>query len=167
MQFDEYPAARSAPHANIQDHSYSLSGLWSLDEWFAQEDSLMKKLVVLALVGILAGTSTKADIISELGAGIKVPVSTSYVMLPVCEKVQVVVPPDSPRPPPQMYSCGGNNPAFIGWPIAYQREFLDGRLVFRGGWFHYSNWFDKRETHMDIVATTVTINWSEIRRSIR
>lgn len=88
-------------------------------------------------------------------------------MLPVCEQAVVVVPswPDNPRAD-GLYSCGGDNPLFIGWPIAWQSNFSDVWTI-RAGWFHFSHWFDggrDHELHMDCICSTVTLNWSARRR---
>jgi hypothetical protein len=104
------------------------------------------------------------EFVTELGMGYKMPRTTSLVLVPECETALV----RAPTIPEYDYlnsSCGGDNPAFIGWPVAYEWQVGDVYSV-RAGWFHYSNWFDggsDRETHMDLLAVTVTIHWGRLR----
>lgn len=130
-------------------------------------------LCLLLLIGLV--DRARADVITEFGMGYKMG-ATSYLLTPDCERAQVVAPewPKNPRPPPQTFSCGGDNPAFIGWPIAWQHTFKDEVVTIRAGWFHYSNWFDgganftrlgdRHETHMDLAAVSITWNWSAMKR---
>lgn len=136
------------------------------------------RLLAAALLLCLA-TAAQADIVTEFGMGWKIE-PTSYLLMPSCMRAQVVAPdwPTNPRPPPQTYSCGGDNPAFIGWPIAWQSAAKGqyGAYTVRAGWFHYSNWFDggelqgvtstgdRYETYANMLAATVTFNWSAWRR---
>jgi hypothetical protein len=129
----------------------------------------LKSWLAAALLCAALAAPAHADIVSEFGMGVKMP-STSYLLVPSCDQAIVIQPewPENPRGLSDPYSCGGDNPAFVGWPIAYEREFLNGALRFRGGWFHYSNWFDggrSFETHADIAAASVTVNWSQIKRN--
>lgn len=122
---------------------------------------------ILAAALLLLPLPAFADIVSEFGVGWKLERSTSYLLLPVCEQATVVVPewPDNPRGS-GLWSCGGDNPAFIGFPVAWQSNFSDIWTI-KAGWFHYSNWFDggsKHETHMDAIAMTTTFNWSAWKR---
>jgi hypothetical protein len=127
----------------------------------------MRALCLLLLLPLTAA----ADIVTEIGAGLKIERSTSYLLLPSCEYAVVLAPgwPENPRGTTHSYSCGGDNPAFIGWPIAWQSDFSDVWTI-RAGWFHYSNWFDggrDHETHMDAIAVTTTFNWSKWREGRR
>lgn len=124
------------------------------------------EIVLVFLIFLLAlvfGRPAHADLITELGAGWKLPRSTSTLLLPECHLAVVIE--TRPQTDSIWYrkaSCGGDNPAFIGWPIAWEREFR-GPWRMRCGWFHYSNWFDgghDRETHMDVAACAATFNWS-------
>lgn len=119
---------------------------------------LCRGLLVLAL---WLSLPAQADIVSELGGGIKLP-GSSYVLQPKCRKV-IAFEPDDGRD----YPCGGDNPAFIGWPVAWERP--DGNL--RVGWFHYSNWFDggelsqlsggdKYETQFNCLCVSWKFNWT-------
>jgi hypothetical protein len=126
-------------------------------------------ILFLLAAAILLESYARADIVSEFGMGVKLS-NTSYLLTPTCHTASVIEPgwPANPRPYPQVFSCGGDNPTFIGWPIAWEREFLNGALRFRGGWFHYSNWFDggrDRETHMDTAQANLTVNWSQWKRN--
>ena len=119
--------------------------------------------VVLFVGLLLLATCARADVVSEFGMGYKMPYTTSVVMLPQCHVVVPLGVDGSPVLGRKSASCGGDNPAFVGWPIAWEKDF-DGPLSIRAGWFHYSNWFDGgrgRETHMDLAAVTLTVNWSE------
>lgn len=120
-------------------------------------------LVVAGLLGMILGLlvshEAKADIISEIGGGVKNPRTTSYVLREECNTVYTY-----PRIPFELESgfrrsCGGDNPVFVGWPIAYQSPTGNWRV----GWFHMSHWFDggsSRETHFDCVCASWTVNWS-------
>lgn len=126
--------------------------------------------LVIALFVLLAfAPPARADVVSEVGMGVKLERTTSVVMLPRCHTVLITeTRPDAPGINYRTASCGGDNPTFIGWPIAWEREYANGALRFRGGWFHYSNWFDgarDRETHMDCACATATVNWSQWRRN--
>lgn len=127
-------------------------------------------LFVALIVATIAGKA-RADVISEIGMGVKMERTTSVVMLPVCHTAQITeTKPATPSLDFRVSSCGGDNPAFIGWPIAWEREYANGAVRFRGGWFHYSNWFDggrDRETHMDLAAVALTFNWTQMRRNVR
>ena len=114
--------------------------------------------------------SAEHSIITEFGMGYKMQDGTSYLLLPQCKQAIVVNPETNPRGN-GAYGCGGDNPAFIGWPIAYEWEGDDEVWSFRAGYFHYSNWFDggnylqggdEWETRMDLLAVTATFNWTEM-----
>jgi hypothetical protein len=137
-------------------------------------------LKILIAGGALFGFGTSnADVVTEWGWGIKAP-NTSVVMLPRCQSVALIgditTNPESPNFGRRFASCGGNNPAFIGWPIAWESDDFGkhGAFKVRGGWFHYSNWFDggnyfrhlgdRHETHMDLAAFTITFNWTHWNR---
>lgn len=122
----------------------------------------------LALLILLLLSPAKADVITEFGMGYKVPTTTSVVMLPSCHIVRLTGPiyndPDSDHYGREYASCGGDDPIFVGWPIAYQSDFKDEIWMVRAGWYHFSHWFDggqDRELHMDAVAVTTTFNWTK------
>jgi hypothetical protein len=126
----------------------------------------LKHWLGAALLCVALAAPAHADIVSEFGVGVKMR-NTSYLLLPACNQAVVVNPADNPRWD-DPYSCGGDNPAFIGWTIAYEKEFRNGAIRWRTGHFHYSNWFDggsRHETHADMAASTVTINWSQVKRN--
>lgn len=135
----------------------------------------------IAVLCLMIGSCdrAKADVITEFGMGWKSP-NTSIVMLPECRQVHLhddlspglkLTDPTSRHWGRPTTSCGGDNPAFIGWPIAWESKWR-GSFKYRVGWFHYSNWFDggkylkggdRHETHMDLVAGTITFNWTRWR----
>lgn len=139
--------------------------------------------LLLALAVLAVGTKASAgEFLTEVGMGVKLEKSTSFLLLPACHTALVTAPkwPDNPRgaggefladgshitTPNGAWSCGGDDPTFIGWPIAYEWD-VGKHYSVRAGWFHYSNWFDgghDRETHMDVIAMTVTIHWGSFGR---
>lgn len=123
----------------------------------------MKKLMMLAVLGILGTNLARADIITEFGAGVKSPGTTSVIMRKECHLATIIeTRPDTPGLNYRDASCGGDDPVFIGWPVAWQKDF--GVWTLRAGWFHFSHWFDgreDRELHMDCACFTATINWTD------
>lgn len=120
--------------------------------------AITRSLVLLAL---LAGTA-EAGLVTEIGGGWKDFNTTSYLMRSDCQKA-VVIDPEFPKNPrgSHPYSCGGDNPVFIGWPLAW--EFNNGNT--RVGWFHQSQWFDGRgELHFDCLCVSHKFDWKQIRR---
>lgn len=116
--------------------------------------------VLTTLLLLFAFLPAHAGLVTEIGGGWKDFNTTSYLMQSVCKKVVVVKPeyPENPRGS-SPYSCGGDNPVFIGWPIAWDFELKRGNTV-RLGWFHQSQWFDnKGELHFDCLCATWTIKW--------
>lgn len=113
-------------------------------------------VALFALALNSCSTPAYADIVTEFGVGYKLPQTTSYVLRPECHTV--VASNSAHR---ELASCGGDNPAFIGWPIAWERTF-DRPWRLRVGWFHFSHWGDggkDRETHMDAAVVSVTRIW--------
>ena len=136
----------------------------------------MKRVVLifgLAILSLLKAGAGYADIITEIGGGIKSPRTTSVLLQEDCHTVNNIefIPPQGPGD--RYYgrgttSCGGDNPVFVGWPIAWEKDF--GVWTVRAGWFHLSHWFDggqDRELHMDCACASATINWTELRRKRR
>lgn len=124
------------------------------------------KLRMLALIPLLWANLAGADIITEWGGGVKNPRTTSLVMQEKCHVVQVVETIPTDPSVHRVASCGGDDPIFIGWPVAWQSNFSDVWTL-RAGWFHYSHWTDggdDRELHMDCICTTVTFNWTALGR---
>ena len=129
----------------------------------------------IAVVGLL-GESAKADIVTEFGMGYKIEATTSQVLWPDCSQVYFDPATSPVKRAPGWGSCGGDNPAFIGWPIAWEKALPNDVWRVRVGWFHFSHWFDgsdyikggdRRETHADMLAVTATLNWSEMKRKRR
>lgn len=140
--------------------------------------------VILSLIGLAAaawlllgnseaeaaGKHDKWDFVTTLGMAYKDFESTSLVAHSDCHKVKPVG-EIVQNPASQFYgrsdtSCGGDNPAFVGYPIAIEREFRDGAFELRIGWFHQSQWFDAgAELHIDMVSVEATFNWSQMRRN--
>ena len=124
----------------------------------------IRNLGYMALLWVSSLSVSYADIITEIGAGIKLPDTTSIPLLPECHYVFAYDRQGNLVSDRSTASCGGDNPAFIGWPIAWEREFnLKRRSTrVRCGWFHMSHWTDggrERETHMDLAACSGTIVW--------
>lgn len=150
----------------IEQRRESLRRLFGLAIEVAQGAAIA--LLTLAL-GLLLAHEARADerggLITEFGGGIKLP-SSSYIAQPACKKVAVVSPewPANPRPPPQTFACGGDNPMFAGWPLAW--EFPNGVTL---GWWHQSQWFDGHqwdgsgELHVDCLCATWRVRWSRLR----
>ena len=114
--------------------------------------------VTLILGTVVLCSAAKADIITTFGGGYKIPATTSYVLRPECFKVKSTQPYYR-----EFASCGGDNPVFVGWPVAWRSD-RNGPFNYTVGWFHMSHWFDggsDRETHMDCLCMTVEFNWSK------
>jgi len=136
----------------------------------------LKKL----LISLLFITPVHADIITEFGMGYKL--HSSAILEPWCKQTKISNPhswPENPRgkspknPTGSAYSCGGDNPAFIGWPIAWETSGKHDVFYVRAGWFHFSHWGDgskilkigdRHETHMDLAAVVWGINWTNRRK---
>lgn len=122
----------------------------------------MKRILLAAIaltaIALASESASAGGLITEFGGGIKLN-TTSFPMLPECKKVVVVDPANNPRHA-DPFSCGGDDPIFIGWPIAW--EFDNGTKL---GWFHYSHWFDGRgELHLDCVCASWTKRWHRRKR---
>jgi hypothetical protein len=121
----------------------------------------MRAILCLAL--LLAGP-VHADVISEFGGGLKF--ASSNIFDPGCRSVFVVDAAHSVMfdelGRQKTLPCGGRNPVFIGWPIAWQSP--SGAVRF--GWFHLSHWRDGEpfnrhpETALNCLCSTWTLNWS-------
>ena len=79
--------------------------------------------LVLAAAAFGFYQDVKADIITEFGAGYKLD-NTSVVLLPECHTVRIEEHtwPEGKNPAHAPRSCGGDDPVFIGWPIAWEKE---------------------------------------------
>ena len=136
----------------------------------------------LAWTLLLLALPVKADWVTEIGMGYKIPGQYSAILDPLCQQVLLTgehfTSPDSPNFGKVRSSCGGDNPVFIGWPIAWQSDGIGkhNATTWRIGWFHLSHWFDggnifkggdRHETSMDALAVSITMNWSQRRRSRR
>lgn len=156
---------------------FNFLGWWA---YFKRKIHLALVLFLLCLFMLFLSSRAQADIVTEWGWGVKLPHSTSAILLPICQQVHLTGwqqnSPDSPNFGKGLSSCGGDNPAFIGWPIAWESDWFGKRDGFklRGGWFHYSNWFDggkylqggdSHETSMDMAAFTITFNWTNWARN--
>lgn len=121
-------------------------------------------LILFGLLAVICMRPARADIVTEFGAGYKLG-STSIVMRDYCHEVIIVETRPARSDVHRGHSCGGDNPAFIGWPIAWERDF--GVWTLRAGWFHLSHWGDggrDRELHLDAATVSAKVNWSEVRR---
>lgn len=123
----------------------------------------MKLVIAVMLACLLPVNALKADVITEFGAGVKSPGTTSVLMRKECHLATIIeTKPDTPSLDYRDASCGGDDPIFIGWPIAWEKDL--GVWTVRAGWFHFSHWFDgksDRELHMDAAAVTAKFNWSK------
>jgi hypothetical protein len=124
---------------------------------------LFGALLVVLAVG--PKTAHAGEFITEFGGGYKNLPSTSFLLNSNCQKAIVTRPewPENPRGLTDDYSCGGDNPVFVGWPIAYEWTLTRGNSV-RLGHFHMSQWFDGNgELHLDCVCASFTFRWGKLR----
>ena len=116
------------------------------------------RTIVALLTTLLCAPAQAQRLITELGGGLKVSQGSSYLMMPDCKKAMVVDPlwPENPHPPPQVFSCGGDNPVFVGWVLAW--EFPSGIKL---GYFHQSQWLDREgEMKFNCLCASGTIDWT-------
>lgn len=123
----------------------------------------MKKLLVLGML-LLATVTAKADIISEFGGGYKT--QMSQVMNDQCHYVQIVEADNGFKFDLQgrvkTTPCGGSQPIFVGWPIAWENEIGNVRV----GWFHMSHYrtgppFNHDpEISFNCICATYKIDWT-------
>ena len=114
------------------------------------------KTIVLILSLLLCAPAFAQRLITELGGGIKLPQGSSYLMMPDCKKAIVSQGENILRGPTGEYSCGGNNPVFVGWVLAW--EFPSGVKL---GYFHQSQWFDRKgEIKFNCLCASGTIDWT-------
>lgn len=103
--------------------------------------------------------AAQGGFITEFGGGFMLPQASSYLMTPECYKATVIVPMDNPRSYGGLYSCGGDDPMFVGWPVAW--EFPNKVKL---GIFHYSHWFDNDgESQFTCICASGTIHWRRFR----
>lgn len=136
--------------------------------------------IVIAAIAALAlhmCTPAYADgWLTEFGGGYKLPDTTSVVLLPECHQATPFTIEGERVRDRATASCGGDNPVFVGWPIAYEwDECFIPSMTCRLGWFHMSHWGDGRgkiaqllggdgrETHMDCLCITFTKRWGKKR----
>jgi hypothetical protein len=126
----------------------------------------MRLIIMWTTLLLFLPLIAKADVISEIGGGYKF--TYSDVLSPKCEYVFLTQATKEDfmfdgQGRQKTVPCGGTNPIFIGWPVAYQTP--DAR--FRIGWFHMSHWFsgepfnNKPETNFNCLCTTWTVNWTK------
>ena len=148
------------------------------------------KIILLLLLPFLAGAA-RADVITEFGIGWKVPennvvpLGSSALFHPDCSQVNFAVASNraytrenSPHWGKRTASCGGDNPIFIGWPVAFESNWR-GPWRWRVGWFHLSHWGDgnpdspiaqifgegdEHELTLDCLCATATFNWTRWSR---
>lgn len=116
---------------------------------------MIRWVTILAMFPLMAN----AEFVTVLGVGLKANNFSSAILDPECD--QVFMPARGNR---GWSSCGGNNPIFVGWPIAY--DFGNWRV----GWFHFSSFFDggnsigsvgdEHEVHMNCFCATYTVRWT-------
>ena len=117
----------------------------------------MKTIIALLAALLCAPAFAEGRLITEIGGGVKVSQGSSYLMMPDCKKAVVTVGENNLRGPGGEYSCGGNNPVFVGWVLAW--EFPSGVKL---GYFHQSQWFDHEgEIKFNCLCASGTIDWSK------
>ena len=132
-------------------------------------------IILLAAAFALLDQCRAAEhsVISEFGVAYKTPSLTSQVMWPQCSVV-IITDQALPRGVGNSASCGGDNPAFIGWIAAYEWEGADEVWRVRAGLFHVSHWFDggnvfhggdTHELFGTWPAVTATFNWTKWARN--
>jgi hypothetical protein len=109
---------------------------------------------------VLLPLQARADLVTEFGGGYVLP-GTSFVNRPECWMVTPMRAPGVPAHSPyELDSCGGHDPVFVGWPIAW--EFQGGTKI---GVFHMSHWFDGKpfkgdgEASFTCLCATWTHHW--------
>ena len=114
--------------------------------------------LTVAVCYMAARVQAQGRLFTEFGGGVKL--TASNVIESRCSTVYVEF---EWR---HTYSCGGDNPVFVGWPIAW--EFPNGARL---GWFHMSHWFDGknnpalfqrgdgRETYFNCLCATWRRDW--------
>lgn len=121
-------------------------------------------LMVVVVTYFVSAPLAHADIISEFGGGLKV--ASSEVFDPGCRRVFIVDADRSvmfdPKGRQKTVSCGGSNPVFVGWPIAWESPNGNTRV----GWFHISHWFSgppfnhDYELTMNCLCAVHKFHWS-------
>jgi len=117
------------------------------------------------LVGLFLSGTAHAGMFTELGGGIGIPKNDLFS--PACVwavPLDIHGQPlkDQYNNPGRTVACGGRNPVFIGWPIAW--ESANGNT--RVGWFHKSNLFDgppfnhNSELPFDCICASHKFRWS-------
>lgn len=122
-------------------------------------------VMLLAMLAIAPKDAAAGEFITEFGGGYKDLPSTSFLMNSDCQKAAVTDPewPVNPRGSLLEWSCGGDNPVFVGWPVAYEWTLSRGNSV-RLGYFHMSQWFDNQgELHLDCICASFTFRWGKLR----
>lgn len=124
-------------------------------------------IVVSLWVAVLASKNARADdrggLITEIGGGLALPAPyTSKLAAPSCwaavpQRNMGTYAAPANGDSGELWACGGHNPVFIGWPIAW--EFPNG---VRLGVFHLSHWFDGPPFKGDgeIAYTCVCASWT-------
>lgn len=135
-------------------------------------------VLTLALVWLIMMQSAQkahADLVTEIGGGYKF--GESGVLRPECALVTVLEARGGFERDPntgaiRTMDCGGDNPVFVGWPLAW--DFKNGNTRF--GWFHMSNWLDggelsrwthtgdNHETSFNCLCASHTFHWSRRAR---
>jgi len=119
---------------------------------------------LVLLLAMVVSLKAHAGMLTEIGGGLKV--ATSNVLDPACRQVFIVDADHSlmfdELNRQKTVPCGGRNPIFIGWPIAWETPNGNTRL----GWFHMSHWSDgppfnhHGETAFNCICATHKFYWS-------
>lgn len=115
---------------------------------------------------LIATHPAHADMIAEFGGGFKGP-SSSEVYAPGCRRVFIVDATPAVKFDPQgrqrTVNCGGSEPVFIGWPVAWESPNGNTRV----GWFHMSHWLSgppfnhDTELSFNCLCATHKFHWGK------
>ena len=133
----------------------------TLTKWLLWSWVLLLGLLLCLPLAFPARADEVGGLFSEIGGGVKLPTYSSFLESPACKKAMVIQPawPENPRGLTDPYSCGGDNPVFVGWLIGW--EFPNGVRV---GLFHKSQWFDGNgELQFNCICASYTIRWRKFR----
>lgn len=128
----------------------------------------MRTIWLAALAGVLLLSATaRADMISELGGGLKV--ASSEVFDPGCRRVFIIDADHSvmfdEKNRQKTVPCGGANPVAVIWPVAWESPNGNTRI----GWLHLSHYLSgppfnhDNELTFNCVCAVHTFHWRKRR----
>jgi hypothetical protein len=116
------------------------------------------RLILTLLACLITLPALSQGLYTELGVGIRFTNISSYLEDPDCKKAIVIDPADSPREVYNSYSCGGDEPIFVGDIIGW--EFKKGTTI---ALCHKSQWFDnKGELHWTGICASQRLYWKNL-----